>query len=766
VFTGGVITAAGPGPEKGSGERRNDNELVTYDYVDPDGALLFQKVRNPPGRKPPFWCRRPNGHGGWINNIKGIEDRPLYRRPQIAAAIAEDREIAVAKGEKDCDRLWSIGIPATCNFDGTSDVIKNPKAKPKWKAEYSEALRGARLVVFNDNDPPGYAHADNICKLSLGVAKCVRRLDLKVHWPEIPKGGDVSDWLAVGGEHTPERLRELIEAVPDYAAGGGDGKGGDEPGASEAAAPDDDAEIERLARMSHLEYERTRKSVAEALGVRAAMLDLIVKGKRLALGLADDGKEGRAIIFVDPALWPEPVNGARLLDAISLALTRHVVLPQHGATICTLWIAHTYLLDHLDLTPRLQINSPAKQCGKSTLLDVLDCLVYRPQQAAHATVAALFRLIDKWRPTLLIDEGDTFITGEDEELRGVLNSGHLRRGTVSRVVGDQHEVKVFSTFGAVAIALIGELPDTLADRSVTVPLVRRKRDEPIANFAGRRPKEALVPLTQQMMRWTRDNGEAIGAAQPEMPRALYNRLADNWHALLAIADAAGGDWPNRARTAATHDLDPDAASVVEMLVADIATVFAKGALDFINSADLAAALVRIEGRPWAEYSRGKPLSTNMLARLLKPLKIAPRPDTIGDVRGYRRGQFNEAFERYLGSEGVSNRQTVRNADGMGTSEASPTVRPGMASDGCEPVGNADGMGTSDGLTVGKGGNGHTEPSGPSTPEPEAQGGPLLCAYCGRPGGNRLAWDGIELVLHPDCEAPFIDRRMREEGIAP
>jgi hypothetical protein len=94
--------------------------------------------------------------------------------------------------------------------------------------------------------------------------------------------------------------------------------------------------------------------------------------KRLALGLTDDGKEGRAIIFVDPALWPEPVNGALLLDAISLALTRYVVLPQHGATICALWIAHTYLLDHLDLTPRLQINSPAKQCGKLTLLDVLD----------------------------------------------------------------------------------------------------------------------------------------------------------------------------------------------------------------------------------------------------------------------------------------------------------------------------------------------------------------------------------------------------------
>jgi hypothetical protein len=204
------------GPEKGSGERRSNNELVFYDYVDADGALLFQKVRNPLGREPRFWCRRPNGRGGWISDTKGIKGKPLYRWPQIAAAIAEDREIAIVEGEKDADNLWHIGIPATCNFDGTSDVIKNPKAKPKWKAEYSEALRGARVIAFNDNDAPGYAHADNICKLSLGVAKRVRRLDLKIDWPEIPKGGDVSDWLEIGGGHTPEKLKELIDSAPDY----------------------------------------------------------------------------------------------------------------------------------------------------------------------------------------------------------------------------------------------------------------------------------------------------------------------------------------------------------------------------------------------------------------------------------------------------------------------------------------------------------------------------------------------------------------------
>jgi hypothetical protein len=186
-----------------------------YDYLNADGELQFQKVRNPPGHEPRFWCRQPDGKGGWINNIKGIDQKPLYRWPEVVEAIALNREIAIAEGEKDCDRLWSIGIPATCNFDGAADVTKNPNVKPKWKNEYSEQLRGARLIVFNDNDPQGQAHADAICRMSSGIAERMRRLDLAKHWPDIPKGGDISDWLAAG--HTREELDALIESALDWA---------------------------------------------------------------------------------------------------------------------------------------------------------------------------------------------------------------------------------------------------------------------------------------------------------------------------------------------------------------------------------------------------------------------------------------------------------------------------------------------------------------------------------------------------------------------
>ena len=167
-------------------------------------------------------------------------------------AIAEGRIIACAEGEKDADNLWGIGIAATCNAHGASE----PGKRAKWTKTHSEQLAGADIVVLNDNDAAGYEHADATAKLSLGIARRVRRLDLAKHWPEIPKGGDVSDWLAAG--HTSEELAALIEAAPDYAS-----PPGEQPPAS-GQADGTDAEIERLAKLSAVQYEHERKASSRA----------------------------------------------------------------------------------------------------------------------------------------------------------------------------------------------------------------------------------------------------------------------------------------------------------------------------------------------------------------------------------------------------------------------------------------------------------------------------------------------------------------------
>jgi Protein of unknown function (DUF3631) len=696
------------GPEKGGGDDGERPKLKTHDYLDADGNLQFQKVRNPPGSTARFYCRRPDGNGRWINSLKGVERKPLYRWPEIVKAMEQGREIAVVEGEKDADNLWAIGIPATCNFDGAPDVSKNPKAR-KWKGEYSEQLGGARLIVFNDNDPQGYAHVDHICRASVKLAARVRRLDLAKHWPDIPKGGDVSDWLAAG--HTGEELARLIEAAPNHAPPEG-AKEDPPPASGVAAADDDDAELERLARMTPLDYERARKDAGKKLGVnRLALLDALVKAKRAELGLdGGDDKQGHAISFPEPEPWPEPVDGARLLDDLAKAIRRHVVMSDAARDEAALWVLHAHLPDCFLVSPRLAVTSPVKGCGKTTLLDVLGRLVPRPLPTANVTPAALFRVVEGYQPTLLVDEADTFLRDNDE-LRGVLNSGHRKGGTVLRTVGDDHEPRAFNTFCPTVISLIGTLPDTLHDRSVTIDLKRRLRTETVEPF---RPDRAnhLDVLARKAGRWAKDNAERIANADPKMPDGIINREADNWRPLLAIADAARGDWPERARKAAEAAhiaATADDASRLELLLGDIQTI-SKDKVS-MPSADLVAALVAIEGRPWADglgKNRDKPLTTNRLASMFKPLKITSEDIWHGGraLKGYVFEHFDEPFARYLSREGASEPRERENADEMGTSEPFQTARTGtdLADRKCKKSAND---GHSRGLADGKGGNGQS-----------------------------------------------------------
>ena len=202
------------GPEKGNGAGNgaSGQPLTTYEYRDAAGVIRFRKVRNSPGREPRFWLQQPDGNGGWRKGTAGVDTGLLYRVNEVAQAIAAGRVICVAEGEKDADSLWRLGFAATCSAHGAHDATK--RQKPKWYASHSAQLRGADLVVFNDNDAAGYEHADTTCNLSIGVARRMRRLDLKLAWPAIPKGGDVSDWLAAG--HRREELVALIDAAPDY----------------------------------------------------------------------------------------------------------------------------------------------------------------------------------------------------------------------------------------------------------------------------------------------------------------------------------------------------------------------------------------------------------------------------------------------------------------------------------------------------------------------------------------------------------------------
>jgi putative DNA primase/helicase len=428
-----------------------------------------------------------------------------------------------------------------------------------------------------------------------------------------------------------------------------------------------DAEIVRLAGLSAVQYERERKAAAEKLDIRASVLDRLVQAERPE----DDNKQGSAISFPEPEVWPEVVDGAQLLDDIATAVRSHVVMSDAARDTAALWSLHVYLLDCFLVSPRLAIQSPTKRCGKTTLLDVLGRLVLKPLSAAHVTSAAMFRTIEAHRPTLLIDEADTFLR-DDDELRGIINSGHRKGGSVLRTVGDNHEPRAFATYAACAIALIGRLPETLHDRSVIAALKRRMPSETITPF---RPDRAdhLDVLARQAARWAADNAERIGDVDPVMPDGIFNREADNWRPLLAVADAAGGGWPKRARDAleAAHAADDDE-SRIAMLAVDIKGIYDERNLtspeDKLGSKIIVEELVMIEGRPWAEYRNGKPITQNQFARILKPHGIAPEVLREGKTtyRGYKLKQFDDLFARYP----PSNRNTVTNAMNAGVSDIS------------------------------------------------------------------------------------------------
>jgi hypothetical protein len=410
---------------------------------------------------------------------------------------------------------------------------------------------------------------------------------------------------------------------------------------------DEKAKIARLATLNPLQYDRQRAGAAEELGVTVSALDKAVKEARSAS--ADTKGQGRAFELPTIEPWPSAVDGADLLSDITDAIKRHVVLPANSAETVALWALHTHCFNCFGHSPRAAITSPEKQCGKSTLLDVLECLVARPLPTGNATVSSIFRIVELASPTLLIDEADTFLK-ENDELRGILNTGHKRGGQILRTVGEDHEPRQFSTWAPTAIAMIGRLPDTLNDRSVVINLRRRKPQEVVRPFRSDRADDIRV-LARKMARWAQDHTVALTADDPDMGQ-LVNRVADNWRPLFAIAKAAGGKWPKHVRSIAqAAEAQKDDQSIKAMLLSDIRDIRTqRPESDRSGSSELASILGSMEDRPWSEWGRSqKPITASALSRLLSPFGIPSGTRRVGGetFKGYLWSDFDEAFASYL-----------------------------------------------------------------------------------------------------------------------
>jgi hypothetical protein len=353
----------------------------------------------------------------------------------------------------------------------------------------------------------------------------------------------------------------------------------------------------------------------------------------------------------------EAPSGVELMVKLIGFIRRFVALSQDQVLLIALWVIHTHLFGASETTPYLNIHSAEKRSGKTRLLEVLSLLVARAWFTGRVTSAVLVRKVAAETPTLLLDESDAAFKGDREyaqTLRGVLNAGFRRGGVASLCIGQGANLTYedFPVFSPKAIAGIGTLPDTVADRSIPIELQRRRPSERVERFRPRKVGPEALRLQEAAAAWAQAHLEALAEAEPELPEELDDRAQDIIEPLLAIADEAGGEWPVRARKAAaallTGEHREDAESLGVQLLRDCRTAFNESGEDALATDKLLGRLRAPEDAPWRAL-QGEPLDASRLASMLKPYGMRPKKirEGEGTFRGYRRAWFEDAWARYL-----------------------------------------------------------------------------------------------------------------------
>ncbi len=377
------------------------------------------------------------------------------------------------------------------------------------------------------------------------------------------------------------------------------------------------------------------------------------------------GTEAKAVDTTDHAAVQREltqVDGIQLLKDIEAQLRRFIWLPnERDYVIIALWIVYTHVYDLFDHAPRVALRSPVPGCGKSTLFRILKALVRLGKIWTTPTQATLFREMHASHPTILFDEMDKYLYGSNAIL-AVLNAGHAAGVSVPRTVGEGEEAHVvdFDVFGPVAFALKQkQLPADLAERSFQIKMQRSLMQLEKLTPVKVQEIEKIAPRISD---WAKQNRVVIerGAETSTLPEEIINRAGDNWVPLFAVAEAAGGDWPQRVASAALEYEKQNAPLDRGIsLLSNLKTIVENASKAFFSSDELLSTLNEREDWPWGEYAHGNGLNAHALARMLKGFGISPEQQRLtgtdtramGKVRGYHKRDFERAW-RAFGIEGV------------------------------------------------------------------------------------------------------------------
>jgi hypothetical protein len=396
----------GNGNGKGGGQLTHIADYI-YQNADTSFHTLVKKYLDERGKK--TFRQHKLEESKWVTG-KPAGPKIPYKLPQLIKTPVSI-PIYFVEGEKDADTLETIGLVGTTASEG---------AGAEWDDAMTQYFAGRTVIIIPDADTIGRAHAQKVAKALAGVAYSIKIVEL---YPDDTTGKDVSDFI----EHdvVGAQLMKLVKAAPEWTLAD--------------AKTEEDVVVEELDSLDGIEKARRKKELIKELGITMKDLDQILHDKAMTKQL------NLAHWACEP--WAEPVTTEALLNLLEAFYTSRVILPEYGEIAMALWCLHAWAHDAASNSALLQFVSPVPECGKSRAQEAMQWTTPRGIMASNISPSVFYRFIDSSHPTLIIDEAECYIKRED--VRGILDGSISRAGSFTiRNVGDNHEPKLFSTWGA------------------------------------------------------------------------------------------------------------------------------------------------------------------------------------------------------------------------------------------------------------------------------------------------------------------------------
>jgi len=355
-----------------------------------------------------------------------------------------------------------------------------------------------------------------------------------------------------------------------------------------------------------------------------------------------------------------PLQGIGVVADVARFVATYIALPESSVLVISSWVLAAWLADKFDRFPHLAITSPEKRCGKTRLLQVIERVVPKPYNTANISPAALYRLVEKERPTLLLDEAQSVVRRASESseiIRELFNAGIDRNARIVRCGGKNFdEIREFAIYSPKVIALIGELDGVLADRCLPIRLERKTDADEVAPYRSRMVEPLGQTLTKQIENWVADHAEEVASKYDKLePFGIQNdRMAELLLPLQAVLTVAGA---SLLPVLEQFAFDVEAAEADRMSPGALLLQACREILNdkntFISTASLLTELAGRSEEPWSHWNRNQPINGESLARLLKPYGIRPDrqqkkfKEKVVTTRGYLRSSFETAWAKYL-----------------------------------------------------------------------------------------------------------------------